>query len=158
MHIEYMEMHTNASAILGPNDKIIGKWMKNRGFCVFVRLKLVFGGVLVACNQIPSAGIEFKHQVKNSVAGDHYEHISPTFSFPTSARIFNAEGRSVPYKLEWCYMPKGVKMCSNFNFFHRDFSVNIQLTASMYALQIVLYLLTGPPSKSFARLIHHMQY
>jgi hypothetical protein len=42
MHIEYIEMHTNASAILGPNDKNIVKWMKNGGFYVFVRLNLVF--------------------------------------------------------------------------------------------------------------------
>jgi hypothetical protein len=28
-YIEYFEMHTNASAILGPNQKIIEKWIKN---------------------------------------------------------------------------------------------------------------------------------
>ena len=34
-------MHTNASAILGPNQKNIVKWVKNGGYCVFVRLKMV---------------------------------------------------------------------------------------------------------------------
>lgn len=54
-------MHTNASAILRPNQKNIVKWVKNGGYYVFVRLKMVKMRVFIAVNQIPSASIEFKH-------------------------------------------------------------------------------------------------
>ena len=158
IYIEYFEMHTNASAILGPNQKNIVKWVKKGEICVFVRLNLAFWGVYVAANQLPSAGIEFKHQVKNTVIGNHHEHMSSTFSFPSPACIFNAIVRSIPNKVERCYIPLGVKKCSNFNLIHRYYSVNNQLIASMFVLRIVLCLPTDPLSKLFAMLIHQLQY
>ena len=140
-------MHTNASAILGPNQKNIVKWVKNGGYCVFVRLKMVKLRVFIAVNQIPSASIEFKHQVKNAVTGDHHKHMSFTFSFPASARVFNSKSRSIPNKLDGCYISLDVKICSDFNFFQGDFSVNIQLIVSMFALRNFFCLLSDPHSK-----------